>query len=126
MTKTLVDAGPLLGASARHFCCWLLLCAMSYLADPMIAKSLLIGATIAILPAVGMAWAVFRLREPIAPGAFTRAVYRGELGKFLSTIVLFALVFAEGGEFKVEVLFGAFLAALVVQWVLAARHLLRY
>lgn len=126
MTDTLVDARPLLRASALHFLVWFLLAATSYLADPLAAKSLLIGAAIAILPAAGMAWAVFRFRRSVAPGAFTRAVYRGELGKFLSTIVLFALVFAEGGALRVGVLFGAFLIALIVQWVLAARHLLRH
>ena len=87
-------------------------------------EAVLVGAAIAVLPSALMAWAVFRFRKTVAPRDYTRAIYRGELGKFLLTIVLFALVFAEGGAIRVAVLFGVFLAAIVVQWLLSARHLL--
>ncbi|MFP5506684.1 MAG: ATP synthase subunit I [Gammaproteobacteria bacterium] len=125
MTEPLVDARPLIKASALHLCAWLLFAALTLVVDPLAAKSVVFGAAIAILPGAFMAWAVFRFRKTVAPRDFTRAVYRGELGKFLSTIVLFALVFAEGGAIRVAVLFGVFLVAMVVQWALAARHLLQ-
>lgn len=122
----LVDARPLLAASVWHQLVWLLLAALLLLASPLTAKSVLIGSVIAILPAVLMARAVFRFNKSVAPREYTRAVYRGELGKFLLTIVLFALVFAEGGAIQAGVLFSAFLIAMTVQWGLAARHLLRH
>lgn len=125
VTETLVDARPLLRASALHLAAWLLLAAVFLVVDPLTAKSVLVGAAIAILPAVLMAWVVFRFRKTVAPRDFTRAIYRGELGKFLLTIVLFALLFAEGGAIRVGVLFSVFLVAIVVQWALAARHLLQ-
>ena len=125
MTGTLVDARPLLRASALHVAAWVLVSALLVVVDPLVAKSALLGAAIAVLPSALMAWAVFRFRKTVAPRDYTRAIYRGELGKFLLTIVLFALVFAEGGAIRVGVLFGVFLVAIVVQWLLSARHLLK-
>lgn len=123
---SLVDARPLLKASAQHLLAWASLAAMIFVVDPVAAKSVLAGAAIAILPAAFMAWAVFRFREKVAPRDYTRAVYRGELGKFLLTVVAFALVFAEAQPLSPPGLFLAFLAALAVQWGLGARQLLRH
>lgn len=122
----LVDARPLLRTSALHLLAWSGVAAMIFVADPVLAKSVWLGAAIAVLPAAFMAWAVFRFRKGTAPREGTRAVYRGELGKFLLTAVLFALAFVEAQPVSAAALFPAFLAALVIQWGLAARHLLRH
>ena len=122
----LVDARPLLKASALHLLAWSAVAAMIFVADPLLARSAWYGAAIAVLPAAVMAWAVFRFRRGISPRDYTRAVYRGELGKFLLTVVLFALVFVEAQPVSAGALFPVFLAALVIQWGLAARYLLRH
>ena len=73
-----------------------------------------------------MARAVFRFRGQVDPRVYTRAVYRGELVRFLVTIVLFALVFSEAGRVvQVPALFLSYMSALFVQWALGARYLLR-
>lgn len=125
VTETIVNAGPLLRASLLHLLAWLLLAAAVLVVGLVTAKSVLIGAVIAILPGVLMLRGVFRFRKAVAPQDFVRAVFRGELNKFLLTIVLFALAFSLGGALQVGVLFAVFLIAMTVQWVLAARHLLK-
>lgn len=122
----LVDARPLLKASALHLLAWSGLAAMFFMVDPVVAVSTLTGAAIAILPGAVMAWGVFRFRKGVAPRDYTRAVYRGELGKFLLTVVLFALAFTAPQPLSAPALFPAFLVALVVQWGLSARYLLRH
>lgn len=125
-TPVLVDARPLLKASALHLLAWSVAAAMIFVVAPVAGTSVLAGAAIAILPGAFTAWVVFRFRARVAPRDYTRAVYRGELGKFLLTAVLFALVFTGPQSVSAPALFTAFLAAMVVQWVLAARQLLRH
>lgn len=125
-TPLLVDARPLLKASVLHLLAWSGLAAMLFMADPAVAKSILAGAAIAILPGAVMARGVFRFRKGVAPRDYTRALYRGELGKFLLTVVLFAVAFTGLQPLSAPALFPAFLVALVVQWGLAARYLLRH
>jgi ATP synthase protein I len=122
----LVDPRPLLRASAWHLAAWLAVVAVLCSVDVHRALSVLLGAAIAIVPAAVMARAVFRFRDRIAPRDYARAVYRGELGKFLLTIMLFAAVFAEVQWVEPAGLLVAFVAALVLQWLLAARYLLKH
>lgn len=122
----LVNARPLLKTSALHLLAWSGLAAMFSVADPVLAKSTLTGAAIAILPGAVMARGVFRFHKGVAPRDYMRAVYRGELGKFLLTVVLFAVAFTGLQPLSAPALFPAFLVALGVQWGLAARYLLRH
>jgi ATP synthase protein I len=115
-----------LRASAWHLAAWLAVVAVLCSVDVHRALSVLLGAAIAIVPAAVMARAVFRFRDRIAPRDYARAVYRGELGKFLLTIMLFAAVFAEVQWVEPAGLLVAFVAALVLQWLLAARYLLKH
>lgn len=121
----LVDPWPLLKASALHLLAWSGLAALFFMVDPVLSWSTAAGAAIAILPGALMARGVFSFRKGVAPRECTRAVYRGELGKFLLTVVMFALVFTGPQTISAPVLFPVFLAATAVQWVLAARYLLR-
>jgi ATP synthase protein I len=118
-----VETSHLLKAGTVHLLAWLALAAALWLMDPVMSKSVLLGASVAVLPAMLMARMLFRFREPVRPDVFVRAVYRAELTRFLVTIVLFALVFAEGGPLIASALFGAFVVAMLVQWVLAALHM---
>lgn len=118
-----VETNHLLKAGTLHLLAWFALAAALFFVDPVASKSVLLGACIAVLPAMWMARTVFRFRGPVSPNDFVRAVYRAELTRFLVTIVLFALVFAEGGPLAAPALFGAFVVAMLVQWVLAALHM---
>lgn len=122
----LVDPRPLLRASAWHLAAWFVVVAVLCSVDVHRALSVLLGATIAIVPAAVMARAVFRFRNRIAPRDYARAVYRGELGKFLVTIVLFAAVFAGLQWVEPAGLLLAFVVGMVVQWLMAARYLLKH
>lgn len=122
----LVDPWPLLKASALHLLAWSGLAAMLFVVEPALSWSTGAGAAIAILPGALVAWRVFRFRKGVAPRDYARAVYRGELGKFLLTMVLFALVFTGPQSLSMPVLFVVFLVAMLVQWGLAARYLLRF
>lgn len=122
----LVDPRPLLRASAWHLAAWLAVVAVLCSVDVHRALSVLLGAAIAIVPAAVMARAVFRFRDRIAPRDYARVVYRGELGKFLLTVLLFAGVFARLQWVQPAGLVLAFAVAMVVQWLLAARYLLKH
>lgn len=121
----LVDPRPLLQASAVHLLVWVLVAATLYPVDVPTALGVLLGAAIAVVPAAVMARAVFRFRDSVDPRVYTRTVYRGELTRFLLTIVLFALVFTEVEQLQVAALFLTYMLALFVQWALGARYLLR-
>ncbi len=52
-----------------------------------------------------------------------RGFYRGEVGKFVLTLVGFAIVFSRFPEVNPLALFGGYLLILMMQWVLVARAL---
>lgn len=122
----LVDARPLLKASALHLLAWSVVAALIFLVDPVMAKSVLAGAAIAVLPAAWSAWSVFRFRKGMAPREAVRVVNRGALDKLLLTCLLFAFVFVEAQPVSAGALFTAFVAALALQGWLTARVLLRH
>lgn len=85
------------------------------------AYSALIGGLIAVLPNAYFARQVFRYRGARAASAITHSLYRGEVGKFAMTAVLFAGVFTTVDPLQELALFGAFLAMVLVNAVFAAR-----
>lgn len=118
-------SGTLLKASAWHLVFWLLLGGVIFTVDAHTARSVVYGAITAILPAALMLLAVVGKKNKAGPKEYTRAVYRGELHKFLLTIVLFALVFTQGGTVNAGVLFAVFLVAMAIQWAITARQILQ-
>ena len=125
LVPVLVDARPLVKASALHLLAWSVLAGVLLLAGPVIARSVWIGAVIAVLPTAWVSWSVFRIRKGAAPRDAAQAVYRGALNKLLLTSLLFALAFAEAQPLHAAALFSTFVAALVIQHWLVARFVLR-
>lgn len=103
--------------------CLLLLgvCAALLFAGPVTAYSALIGGSIALVPNAYFARQVFRYRGAQSAGAIARSLYRGEVGKFVMTAILFAGVFMAVEPLQEMALFAAFLAMVLINTVFAAR-----
>jgi ATP synthase protein I len=87
------------------------------------AYSVLLGGLISIIPnAYFTRWA-FRYSGARAAGDVARSFYRGEAGKFVLTVVMFAGVFILVKPLTVELIFGAYILMTIVNWVLALRYL---
>lgn len=84
-------------------------------ADPVAAKSALIGGAIAFIPGAFYAMRILRSRHA-SPQRMLRAHYAGEFGKLALTAVLFGATFAWMKEVTVLPLFAAYIATLLVYW----------
>lgn len=89
--------------------------------DITTAYSVLLGGLTFIAPTGFFARQVFRFRGAQATRHIARAFYRGESGKFVLTAMAFALIFALVKPLNVTALWLAYLAAMVVHQILAAR-----
>lgn len=92
----------------------------TYSIDGVVAKSLLIGGLISVLPNAYFARQAFRYAGAAYAREVTRAFYRGEAGKFLATIGLFAGVFATVRPLHVPVLFLAYVLVMLLNAALLA------
>jgi ATP synthase protein I len=88
-----------------------------WLVKPVIAYSVLIGGLIFILPNLYFAAYAFRYRGAQAAPIVLKSFYRGEAGKFLLSGVGFAIAFTLVQPLEVLVLFGAYIALTIMQWL---------
>lgn len=86
------------------------------------AYSFLIGGLIAIGPNAYFARQAFRYSGALYAREVNQAFYRGEVGKYLTTLLLFSGVFAALSPLNVLVLFLAYLAALLLNTLLVAYY----
>jgi len=91
------------------------LCLLLLALDRVYAYSALCGGLIAILPQVYFAVLAFRWRGARSAQSIARSGYAGEVGKFLLSVVGFAVVFAIVRPIEGAAVFGGYLAMLVIQ-----------
>ncbi|WP_372809834.1 ATP synthase subunit I [Litorivivens sp.] len=84
------------------------------LVDAASAKALLIGGLISVLPNAYFARMAFRHRGSRAASEVSSAFKRGEAGKFVLTVSLFAIVFSTVPDLRVEALFAGFIGMMLV------------
>ncbi|MET0380035.1 MAG: ATP synthase subunit I [Spongiibacteraceae bacterium] len=88
--------------------------------DTITAYSVLLGGLISIAPNSYFARQVFRYRGAAAARHIARAFYQGETGKFLLTATAFAVVFATVKPLDIVAFWGAYVAAALSHWLVAA------
>ncbi|WP_373096652.1 ATP synthase subunit I [Zhongshania sp.] len=88
--------------------------------DKVIAYSIFIGGMISVIPNAYFARQVFRYAGAAYAREVTQAFYRGESGKFITTLGLFATTFAFVKPLQVFVLFLAYLIVMLLNAVLLA------
>ena len=92
------------------------LCLVTWLVvNSVSAYSLLCGALVSILPQAWFASIAFRRRGARKAQSAARMAYAGELGKFLLSVVGFALVFAMVRPIDAPAVFAGFLCMLGIQ-----------
>ena len=89
--------------------------------DSVLAYSALMGGLIFWLPNAYFTLYAFRYREVQAAATVLRSMCRGEAGKFVLTIVSFALAFSLVKPLDPSSLFLAYMAMTVVHWILVSR-----
>ena len=93
--------------------------------DKVVAFSVLGGGLVAVVPQAYFAVLAFRWRGARSAKGIVRSGNVGEVGKFLLSVIGFALVFATLRPINAPAVFGGYLAMLVIQisgsWLLL-RH----
>ena len=89
--------------------------------DRLLAKSILIGGLIFLLPSVYFGLTVFRSSSNQSKELALHNMYRGEVGKFLLTSIGFALAFVLSQPFNVTVLFLSFIVMTTVNIIMLTR-----
>lgn len=84
------------------------------------AYSAFVGGLISIVPNAYFARQAFRYSGALYAREVNQAFYRGEVGKYATTVILFAVVFAALSPLNVLFLFLAYLAALLLNILLVA------
>ena len=93
--------------------------------DVTMSCSLLIGGVIQIGPHAYFTRWTFRYQGATQALKILRAIYWGETGKILLTVVLFGITFKYVQPLNVSVLFLGYGAMVIVQWFCAAKVLNR-
>lgn len=75
--------------------------------------SAICGALISIIPSLYFAYRVFKYQGARYASHITQGFYKAEAGKFLLTMVGFALVFSTYKNVRVDVLFASYLTVLL-------------
>ena len=83
--------------------------------------SALLGGLIYWLPNAYFTLYAFRFRGAQAATVVLRSIYRGETGKFVLTIIGFALVFLLVKPLSPIILFISYIAMIFSQWMLVSR-----
>lgn len=86
-----------------------------------VALSVLLGGLIYWVPNAYFTLYAFRFRGAQAAAAVLRSMYRGEVGKFMLTVVGFALVFTLVKPIEPLSLFVSYSAMTISQWILVSR-----
>lgn len=85
------------------------------------ALSAFLGGLLCVLPHAYFTSYAFRYMGARSASMIARSFYRGESGKFLLSMVGFAAVFVLVKPLNVLALFLAYIAMLLVQWIVTAR-----
>lgn len=113
---------PLLRIYGLQFVVLMLVSVGIFPFDWVEAYSAFAGGMIAIAPNAYFARQAFRYSGALYAREVSRSFYRGEVGKYLTTVLLFAGVFAALSPLNVLVLFLAYLAALMLNTLLVAYY----
>jgi ATP synthase protein I len=89
--------------------------------DWLSAYSVLLGGLISIVPNGYLASLAYRFTGARAATDVAGSLYRGEIGKFVLTAVMFALVFVLVKPLSAPALFAAFILTTVLNWVLVLK-----
>ena len=104
-------------------------CLLLAIDNRVIAYSVLGGGLVAIVPQAYFAVLAFRWRGARAARGIVRSGNVGEAGKYLLSVIGFALVFALLRPINSAAVFGGYLAMLAIQitgsWVLLRQHTMR-
>ncbi|ROR99037.1 ATP synthase protein I [Sinobacterium caligoides] len=84
------------------------------------AISMLLGGMIALIPQAYFTYQAFRFSGARAARQVSQAFYRGEAGKFILNLVLFAAVFMFVDSVNVLALFAGYIFVLLGNWMGAA------
>jgi ATP synthase protein I len=108
------------------FQCALVLLASAILfpLDKVTAYSAVFGGMISVVPNAYFALQVFRYTGAAFAKDVARSFYRGESGKFVSTLALFAATFSLVQPLQVFVLFMTYLSVMLLNAVILARYAL--
>lgn len=89
--------------------------------NPWVAYSMLLGGLIYWIPNAYFTLYTFRFRGAQAAAIVLRSMYRGEVGKFMLTVVGFALVFTWVKPIEPIALFVTYIVMIFSQWILVSR-----
>lgn len=124
---TSIPRPPVLRASLLTLALLLAGVMIFLLVDKVVAFSVLLGGLLVLVPHSYFAVYAFRYRGAKYAQQTKLSFYRGQVGKFVLTLVGFALLFAlyeEGSlELNLLALFGSYIATLAVNLLLTARLL---
>lgn len=103
--------------------CLVLVCVSAglLLRDLVTAYSALLGGLIVVAPNVYFASLAFRYSGARAANDVAKSLYRGEVGKFVLTAILFACVFALVKPLSAAALFATFIMMMVLNLFLVLR-----
>lgn len=88
---------------------------------PVLGQSIMAGACLYIIPQSYFALYAFRFRGARASRLIAQSFYRGEVGKYVLTLVGFACVFNSPASWSVATVFAAYVIALMLGSVLQTR-----
>ena len=88
--------------------------------NPSVAKSVLLGIAVFVVPNAYFTLYAFRYRSSDLTPWIVRSFKWGQTGKLALTMVGFALVFKLGTGLIYEAIFGGFIAMVLVHWGVAA------
>ena len=88
-------------------------------ASQTILISIALGTGIFVLPNAYFSFYAFRYAGARAAQQVANSFYRGEAGKFILTVVLFAVTFAVVKPIEVVALFAAYIFFMALTWMLA-------
>ena len=81
--------------------------------------SSLVGGVIALVPATFYGWQIVLNVDQGASVVFRRHI-RGQIGKYLLTVLMFSITFTVFNQLNIIALFSSYLVALLVYWVALA------
>ncbi len=87
------------------------------LCERMLAVSILLGGIIALIPHIYFTYQAFRFTGAKAAQQVSQAFYRGQAGKFILNLLLFALVFMLIQRVDVLALFAGYILMLIGNWI---------
>lgn len=92
----------------------------TYSINGVVAKSLLIGGLISVLPNAYFARQVFKYAGAAYAREVNQSFYRAEAGKFIATVGLFAATFAMVRPLSAVAVFSAYLVGMLLNTLLVA------